>query len=109
MEKVLLSKKDAEALESALELNGGDKASVVQWHSRDLWEGDRSQLNDLDLDTVCSALYVGYEIEQGPEEKIIEYFQSLDTSREFSEGWHKSIAITKTLNLLNIQIKGINC
>jgi hypothetical protein len=109
MNKVMISNEEAAALESALEVNGGDKANVVHWHAQDLWDGKRAPLNDLDLGTVCTALYVGYEVEAGPEEKLLDYHQSLDTSREFSAEWHMSLAVTKTLNLLNIQIKGINC
>ena len=101
MKKVLLSKLEAEALESALEINGGDKANVVQWHARDLWESKRAPLNDIDLDTVCRALYVGYEVEQSPEEKVKNYYN------DFTAGYEKAI-IVNTLNLLNIQIQGIN-
>ncbi|WP_284037427.1 hypothetical protein [Neobacillus sp. 114] len=109
MEKVLLSNQEAEALKSALEINGGDKAHVISWHSQDLWSDKLAVLNDLDLNTVCTALYVGYEVEPGPEEKVMDYYQSLDTSREFSADWHKSIAVSHTLKLLNIHIKGNNC
>jgi hypothetical protein len=109
MGKVMLSVEEVKALESALEMNSGDKAGLVHWHAQNLWESNRKPLNDLDLDTICQALYVGYEIEASPEKKVMDYYKSLNTSREFSAEWHKSLAVTKTLNLLNIQIKGINC
>jgi hypothetical protein len=102
MEKALLSKKEVEALESALEVNGGDKASVVHWHSQNLFDGERAPLNDLDLDTVCSALYVGYEIEPGPEEKILSFYEAN------AKNCHIEFAVRQTLKLLNIQIPGIN-
>ncbi|SDM18224.1 hypothetical protein [Bacillus sp. OK048] len=110
MEKVMISKEEAAALESALEVNGGDRANVSQYHGvNGLWTDKREALNNIDLETLNVALYVGYEIEPGPEDKILEYYHSLDTSREFSSEWQMSLAVTKTLNLLNIKIKGINC
>jgi hypothetical protein len=100
MNKVMISKDEAVALESALEVNGGDKANVVHWHAQDLWDGKRAPLNDLDLDTVCTALYVGFEIEASPEENVLAYYitNSLNAS-----------VIEDVLDLLNIEIKGINC
>jgi hypothetical protein len=103
MNKVMISKEEAAALESALEVNGGDKANVVHWHIQDLWDGKRAPLNELDLDTVCSALYVGYEIEAGPEEKVLELYES------YNVGGGVRMIIKDVINRLNIQIKGINC
>jgi hypothetical protein len=102
MEKVMLSKEEAKALESALEVNGGDKANVVHWHARELWSNEREVLNDLDLDTVCRALYEGYEIEPSPEEKIKTYYDATPKG-------YTTAVIEDVLNLLNIQIQGINC
>jgi hypothetical protein len=100
MEKVMISKEEAVALENALEISGGDKSNVVQWHARDIWDGKQAPLNDLGLDEVCTALYVGYEIEPGPEEEALDYYQK-----------NPDVApvIGDVLNILNIQIKGINC
>jgi DNA-binding transcriptional MerR regulator len=96
MEKVLLSKEEAEALVSAFEISGGDKANVVHWHSQNLWDGDRAPLNELDLDTVCRALYQGYEIEAGPEEKVLDFYNN-------AKNRYEKIVITKTLNLRRLQ------
>lgn len=109
MDKVMLTQEEVKALESALTLSDGDKAHVVQWRATELFDGERAPLNEMDLNTVCRALYVGYEVEESPEDKILKFYKSLDTRREFSADWHVSLAITKTLNLLNIKIKGINC
>ncbi|MBO0961485.1 hypothetical protein J1P26_17400 [Neobacillus sp. MM2021_6] len=102
LKKVMLSKEEAAALESALEVNGGEKGSLVHWHARDLWDGDRAPLNNLDLNTVCSALYVGYELEESPEEKVKEYYDNLLVP-------DNKMIVRATLTLLNINIKGINC
>jgi hypothetical protein len=99
MKKVMIAKEEAVALESALEIGGGDKAHVVEWHSTNLWTDKQAELNDMDLDTLCTALYVGYEIEAGPEEKVLEYYQ---------ENLDVAPVIEDVLNLLNIFIPGIN-
>jgi hypothetical protein len=110
MNKVTILKEAALALENALEGVNGDKESVSQYHATGgLWEGKCQALNDLGLKEINIALYVGYEIEPGPEEKVLVFYRSLNPSREFSAEWHMSVAVTKTLNLLNVQIKGINC
>lgn len=112
MGKVMLKKAEAEALEIAIKTaitHGVGKTDIIEWKVNDLFSGDEEPLNRLDLDTIIRALYVGYEVESGPEEKVLEYYQSLYTGREFSAEWHKAVAITKTLDLLNVQIQGINC
>lgn len=101
MEKVLLSKEAAKALETALEGVNGDKESVSQYHATSgLWEGKCQALNVLGLKEVNTALYVGYEIEAGPEEKVIEYYEQHIQFRG---------AIREVLNLFSIEVKGINC
>lgn len=102
MKKIQISKEEAVALESVLEVNDGDKASVVHWHARELWTENRSCLNDLDLDTICTALYVGYEIEPCPEDKVLDFYEVN------AKNHHIEYAVRHTLNLLNIQVKGIN-
>jgi hypothetical protein len=102
MNKVMLTKTEAEALESALEVNGGDKANVVHWHAQDLWDSKRAPLNNLDLDTICRALYVGFEIEASPEDNAREFYNEVVV-----HGY--GYIIRHTLNLLNIKISGINC
>ncbi|WP_066316846.1 hypothetical protein [Bacillus sp. FJAT-29814] len=101
MEKVMLSKEEALALESALEGVNGDKESVSQYHATSgLWEGKCQALNDLGLKEINIALYVGYEIEKGPEEMVYDYYL---------KNIERGPVIENVLNLLNIQIKGINC
>ncbi|MED4206565.1 hypothetical protein [Neobacillus mesonae] len=103
MQKVLLSKKEATALKNALERSRGDKSSVIQWHSHNLWDEKTAPLNDVDLDTVCKALYVGYEVEPGPEEKVLEIYNDLEVNGRARE------IVKEVLKIFNIQIKGINC
>jgi hypothetical protein len=103
MEKVMISKEEAEALEAALEMSSGDRASVSQYHGANgLWDGNRKPLNDVDLETLNIALYVGYEIEPGPEESVLniyKFYKDNGLARE---------VIGDVLTALNIQIKGVN-
>jgi hypothetical protein len=101
--KVLLSQEEANALENALELNNADKGHIVQWHAQNLWSDKLAPLNDLDVDTVCQALYVGYEVEVGPEEKVIQLYES------YPIGGPYRILIKDVITALNMQIQGINC
>lgn len=105
MNKVLLSKEQAAALESAKNGCNFDKAAIVRWHADDLWEGDRAALNKLELDALCTALYVGYEVEPGPEEKVFHFYVQV---MKFG-GHGQADVIKQTLNLLGKEIKGINC
>lgn len=40
------------------------------------WDQSYKELNLLDLDILIRALYFGYSVEQPPEEKVLEYFNS---------------------------------
>lgn len=102
MEKAMISKKEAEALESALEINGGDKSGVIHWHAQNLFDGKRKPLNDLDLDTVCRALYVGYELEPAPEEQVLKIYNFYRDN-----GFAREV-IEEVLAALNVEIQGIN-
>ncbi|MBT2727875.1 hypothetical protein J7E63_13090 [Bacillus sp. ISL-75] len=104
MKKVLLTKEQAEALENALE-HCEEKAGVIENHVRDLWSGKRELLNRLSLETITVALYIGYEIDKSPEEKIFNLYQ-------FYSEWNNpspKALIKNVLDILNIRIKGVNC
>jgi hypothetical protein len=106
--KVLLTKEQAEALESSLDLQGCKKADVVEWHATNLWDGKRKALNQFPLDTLIRALYVGYELEMSPEEKVREFFEAVNGG-EFSYNAGIRKGIIQTLELLGKKIKGVNC
>jgi hypothetical protein len=108
--KVLLTKEQAEALESALAVDGGKREQVVEWHLQDLWSGKREALNGMPLDTIIRALYVGYELDKSPEEKLIAYIQELHEQavKEEIVASAKILGVMKTLEILNIDLKGMN-
>jgi hypothetical protein len=62
----------------------------------------------MSVDTLIRALYVGYEIEPSPEEKINNWYQNLTniTSGTYADGVKEGIR--GTLDFLNIKLKGVN-
>jgi hypothetical protein len=114
LDKVLLTKEQAEAIESALVLNS--RNYIVDWKTKNLFTGKREPLNNMELDTLIRALYVGYELEPSPEEKLAKIFHEakdfykkhmVGPSGSFHAGQLEGIVIT--LDLFNIQVKGVNC
>lgn len=72
---------------------------------------------DTQFDTLVSALYNGYEVEQTPEEKVREMFVDAVNEEEKREGqetalagwWEgRRMAIIDTVNALGIKIEGVN-
>jgi hypothetical protein len=101
MGKVMLSKEQSKALENAQFVSCGNNADIIRWHVTELFDGVRAPLNELSLDTICRALYVGYEVEPDPEVRVLEVF-------EHAPGVHARQAIMDVLEIYNIQVKGIN-
>lgn len=67
MNKAVLSKQQADSLESAIKCSNGDKASIIDWKVRELFSGDEESLNKVGLDDLIRALYIGYEVFEVPE------------------------------------------
>jgi hypothetical protein len=103
-EKVILSKKQADALESARRVFKHD-AMIIKYHlSPHLpWLGKQEELNRVNPDTLISALYVGYEVELTPEERLRECYEKSIGTRE-----HRTSTIKHVLKILGIEIEGIN-
>jgi hypothetical protein len=106
LEKVKLQKEVAEALEFAK--SKVSKEDIVRWHVDHIWTDDEKPLQSLSLDHLITALYVGYELEVSPEEKVKEYF--LNHLKLEDQVYHNGVlnGILKTLELLNIKLKGVN-
>jgi hypothetical protein len=99
MEKVKLTKKQAEALET---VNHISKAEVIELHIENPDGWAHECMNGMNLDTLIRALYIGYEIEQTPEEQLLECYKNYKDNPGVRHG------VKMTLNTLNIKIKGIN-
>jgi hypothetical protein len=114
--KVKLPKEVAEAIEHALKLPAYPTIQhLMSAHARavetdELWGAECEPLNKVGLFEMADILRFGYEVEQTPEDKVVEYFKQLHDADAFTEGErkrHKKI-LTHTLDLLNIKITGVN-
>lgn len=54
------------------------------------------------------ALTIGYEVEQTPEDKVRDYYRTVQGFFPNSHAAQEADAIVNTLNLLNIKIPGVN-
>jgi hypothetical protein len=109
-EKVKLPKKVAENIEFI--------KNFAKWTDREIiaakakedkpFNGAYEGLNECDFDTLISALINGYEVEKTPEDKVHEFFEAFtnDTDDTFDAG--VAYGISRTLNMLGIQIEGVN-
>jgi hypothetical protein len=101
-----MTKEQADALVNAVD-HCGNKTIVIENHINNIWTGNRKPLNDLSLETVIMALYIGYELEPTPEEKIKSYFKELQDSSFVSK--QEAEGVLRTMALLKIKIEGVNC
>lgn len=108
MQKTLLTKEQAIALESALECCE-ERANIVENAVNGLWSGKREALKQLSLDKLIVALYIGYEIDQSKEEKLIAYINELNKGDEDPFiATAKLLGVMKTLEILGIDLKEVN-
>ncbi|MEK4970740.1 hypothetical protein MKX29_24350 [Cytobacillus sp. FSL R7-0696] len=120
MDKPKLTAEQAKALEALRNVwsSGGKFLGGRQIIKEKLDGGwtvpDFAPANSIDDDDFIAALYIGYEIEQSPEEKLREYYVCQEQSYHDSVGTEriehlaKVVAIRNTLAILGIQIEGIN-
>ncbi|MDF2854248.1 MAG: hypothetical protein K0Q87_99 [Neobacillus sp.] len=112
--KVILTREQAKALEVARKKVTDE--DIVRWHVDHIWTDDEKPLRALSLNALCSALYVGFDVEPSPEEKISKIYKEAqffykkyisESSGSFHAGQLEGIKIT--LDLFNIKITGVNC
>lgn len=109
MNKVILTKAQAEALENALEFCG-KRSLVIENHLTAIWSGSRKTLRDLSTETLLDALIEGYEIDPSPEEKLQIFYESLCKEKDINP-YESGVkyGVVEVLNILNIPIEGVNC
>lgn len=108
-EKVKVSKEVAEVIEILKDAKRPLHEMVKHYLNDDfIWTLEFKCLDNLSNDDFIRALYVGYEVEQTPEEKILaeyNWHKPFDCSIEggiYREG------MKFVLNAYNIRIKGVN-
>jgi hypothetical protein len=98
--KVKLPKEVAKVIDNLLS-HGAALEDIIYDHVTSQWT--RDQFKELPLDTLIRALYIGYEVEQTPEDKVREYYEAHNNTHTYTRK-----AIAHVLNLLDIKIKGVN-
>ncbi len=114
LDKVQVSREISDALDYVTRRFNNEV--IIDAHVRcpNGWNLDSNKaLNGLDLDILIRALYIGYEVELTPEEKVLEYFNKY--KKKIIDGTASPIdelvaqAIETTCILLNRKIEGVNC
>jgi hypothetical protein len=108
LEKAVITKAQAKSLERWLETFTGGKEELVKTHILgEEWVDDSEALNGLSLERLIVALYIGYEVDETPEEKIASYYRSIVYKTDFCNGL--KTGVRTALDLLNIKIEEVNC
>ncbi|WP_400194651.1 hypothetical protein [Lysinibacillus telephonicus] len=111
MDKVKVSSEMAKAIEGALDEFGSDPNQVLENHRYD-WISECVPLNSLNHLELAEILIKGYEVEQTPEELILDEFKhAIKMINERANTEHfagKTVGIIRTLDFLNIKIEGVN-
>ena len=118
MEKVKISKKQAEIVEKVKETYNGDVVGIIENHFRsdgDFWAKEHAEMRKLSDYDVVAAFCVGYEIEETAEEIIKRKVEKLRKTRAeyqaldvqlITDGQMEGIKFT--LDALGIEIEGVN-
>jgi len=108
-EKVTVTKEVAEALYE-VERNYISTGITLNFHVTKGLSGKYAPLQTLDIEDLAKALINGYEVEKTPEEKVSEYYRKHELcTLELSDKYNGiRIGIRTTLDLLGINIEGVN-
>lgn len=115
MEKLKVKKEVFESLNVAKMYNSTENIIKEHIKCNNDWEGGCEGINGMDIFDLCKALFVGYELEETPEEKILESYKNavelLDSKlNNLPEGYMQGTkdCTEFILDTLGIKIKGIN-
>ncbi|WP_339306490.1 hypothetical protein [Paenibacillus sp. FSL R5-0519] len=110
-DKAKLTKEQAASLEDASKYNDIEK--IVRIHMdvpvTKAWMRGSVHLNEISLDTLIRALYIGYEVEMTPEEKILEIYNIGYSRSGFGEeniAFREGIALA--LHTFGIKAEGVH-
>jgi hypothetical protein len=114
MNKVILPKEVASIIEMLRRVNESN-AGIVR-----IANGDRGMVSDSlrkfadsegGMNVLLEALVIGYEVEKAPQEELREYYRNIAEMEDGpDDGIGKGIltGVEMTLNILDINIEGIN-
>ncbi|MEK5085883.1 hypothetical protein MKY98_02890 [Paenibacillus sp. FSL M8-0228] len=112
MDKAILTQAQAEAIDYFLTASHWTSEMFVRKHVENphRWSAPRDVLNGVPLDTIIRALYIGYEVRQTMEERMLAHFKEpkgylaeYDTENVI---YRKGMA--KALEIAGIKVPGIN-
>jgi hypothetical protein len=108
-EKAKLSYEQAKAIEAAKDSQQKQPWEHIEHFANHRFYKDLAPLNELDMDTLIRALYIGYEIEVTPEDKVRERYLHLQNNPQ-GLPWMavRAEELKMTLDSLNIKIEGVN-
>ena len=117
MDKIILTKKQAKAIEALIgesHLENAIGLTLYKFRKQKKWNREELlSLNELSYEQILQALYVGYEVEEKKKKKLSIYFNDLidkigNNEDEDSFYYGYSLGIEKALEILEIEIEGIN-
>lgn len=113
--KVVLPQRVVEVLEDLKKTWSNVEIITDHANPEEYWSGTRSPLNEVGLDDLIKALYIGYTIEQTIEEQLLERYKKHNEPKhsgrtELSDVYDKGVAngIYETLDIIGMKVKGIN-
>ncbi|OKP81609.1 hypothetical protein A3842_11045 [Paenibacillus sp. P3E] len=104
-EKVVLTKEQAGKISKLLEFH--PKERIIS----DFVTTENRSKEGLTLDVLIQALYIGYEVTQTVEERLIDFhgsFTKTVTARDYITGQMAGEVIAEVLNIIGMKVKGIN-
>lgn len=108
-EKVMLTPKQAKKLQSFNLSNEKNRVECILDHVDNLGKDDfwRLRVPDLSTEDLIKAIYIGYEVEKTPEEKLVDYFSRMDNDTADASALIAK-GIYETLKILELKVEGIN-
>lgn len=112
-ELITISKEVAHALEIVKKEQNNNFQTIVEYHMDKFpeWSSELTPLNALSLDSMIRALYIGYEVEKTPEEKVKELYNNYGPNsrdEQYYADERVQMGIRQTLNVLGMKVEGIN-
>lgn len=106
----VIPKEVAEDIERARSYGYTDLGVILLINDEDEEFPDMWRYSSVNPQALVEAIVNGYTVEKTPEEKVREYYERLDKRPYCSDnhGWHKAMAVEETLDLLGIEIEGVN-
>lgn len=109
MEKAKITLGQAQDIESLKHNYKMTEETIVEsCRDRSFFKYKAENIAHMPLDTLIRALYIGYEVEETPEDKVREYHNEQYNYKDHDTQDSSPNAICNVLNMLGIKIDGVN-